>query len=188
MQKSKNMVTDQQSYTVYTGDLFNFISDRLESGPGGASVIVPHVCNNVNAFGAGFAAVLAERYPAVKENYHLLGPVFLKNNLGHVQFIDVFHNNKYKHKLVFANMIAQNGLRNQNNKRPLNYAALVQSMIKIKQYVKKCREIDATEQVEIHCPKFGTGLAGGRWDFVSDLIEDLWHDQKVFVYNYGNQK
>lgn len=188
MQKSKVISGYQPSYTVYHGDLFHFIADRLSAGVDGASIVVPHVCNNVNAFGAGFAAVLADRYPVVKENYHLLGPAFLKNNLGHVQFIDVYHNNKYKHKLIFANMIAQNGLKASGNRRPLNYAALVQSMIRVKQFVKNQRQNDTTEKVEIHCPKFGTGLAGGRWEFVSELIDDIWSDQKVFVYNYGISK
>jgi hypothetical protein len=189
MQKTKNNQNfDQASYTVYNGDLFSFISDRLDAGANGSSIIVPHVCNNINAFGAGFAAVLADRYPVVKENYHLLGPTFLKSNLGHVQFIDVNHKNSYKHRLFFANMIAQNGLRGFNNKRPLNYAALVHSMLRIKQFIKNQKTNDSTEKFEIHCPKFGTGLAGGRWDFVSELIEDIWGDQKVFVYNYGNSR
>lgn len=188
MQKSKTVFDQQLSYTLLHGDLFNFIEDRLHSGSDGASVVIPHVCNNVNAFGAGFAAVLSDKFPVVKENYHLLGQTFLKNNFGHVQFIDVHHNNKYKHKLIFANMISQNGLKNSANRRPLNYAALVQSMIRVKQYIKMQKQNDMTEKVEIHCPKFGTGLSGGRWEFVSDLINDIWSDQKVFVYNYGTSK
>lgn len=188
MQKSKPIQDIKTSFTLYHGDLFHFIQDRLNAELNGSSVIVPHVCNNVNAFGAGFAAVLAEKYPVVKENYHLMGPTVLKNSLGHVQFIDVNHNNKYKHKLIFANMIAQNGLRSTLNKRPLNYAALVQSMIRVKQYVKSLKKEDPTEKFEIHCPKFGNGLAGGKWDFIADLIEDIWQDQKVFVYHYGNIK
>lgn len=188
MQKSRTIIATQPSYNVINGDLFDFISDRLNAGVDGATVVVPHVCNNINAFGAGFAAVLSDRFPVVKENYHLLGPTFLRNNLGHVQFIDVYHNNKYKHKLIFANMIAQNGVRGGSNRRPLNYAALVHSMIKVKQYTKTLKQNDTTEKIEIHCPKFGTGLAGGRWEFVSDLMDDIWSDLKVFVYNYGQQK
>lgn len=187
MQKSK-VLHNNTSYNLYQGDLFSFIGDRLEAGPNGASIIVPHVCNNVNAFGAGFAAVLANRYQVVKENYHLIGPTVLKNSLGNVQFVEVEHNNKYKHKLIFANMIAQNGLKNTSNLRPLNYAALVQCMIKVKHYLKSLKKDDASERFEIHCPKFGAGLSGGRWEFISELIEDIWSDQKVFVYNYGINK
>jgi hypothetical protein len=188
MQKSKFAHDAKTNYTLYTGDLFPLIHDRLNAGPNGSSIIVPHVCNNVNAFGAGFASVLADRYPVVKENYHLMGPTVLKNSFGHVQFIDVHHENKYKHKLIFANMIAQNGLKSPLNKRPLNYAALVQSMIRVKQYVNALKKEDQAEKFEIHCPKFGTGLAGGKWDFISDLIEDIWQDQKIFVYHYGKVK
>lgn len=188
MQKSKTFCVPNSSYTTYNGDLFDFIYDRLDADVNGASVIVPHVCNNANAFGAGFAGVLGNKYPNVKENYHLIGPNILKTSLGNVQFVDAGHKNKYNHKLIFANMIAQNGIKHQSNKRPLNYAALVQCMIRIKQHIKTLSKQDLTEKFEIHCPKFGTGLAGGRWDFVSELIEDIWNDQKVFVYNYGASK
>jgi len=185
VQKSKVLNDYNVTYSLYNGDLFNFIYDRLNAGPNGSSIIVPHVCNNINSFGAGFAGVLAEKYPSVKENYHLIGPTVLKNSLGNIQCVDINHNNKYRHKLIFVNMIAQNGLRGQNNRRPLNYAALVQCMIKVKHHTKNLKKEDSSENFEIHCPKFGTGLAGGRWEFVSDLIEDIWSDQKVFVYNYG---
>jgi hypothetical protein len=40
------------------------------------------------------------------------------------------------------------------------------------------------ENIEIHAPKFGSGLAGGNWNFISDLIEDIWGKYNVFIYNY----
>ena len=53
------------------------INDKNNSN----TIIIPHVCNNIDLFDAGFAAGLAKKYPIAKENYHLLGKVFLKNNL-----------------------------------------------------------------------------------------------------------
>jgi len=44
--------------------------------------------------------------------------------------------------------------------------------------------IHKTENVEIHCPKFGSGLSGGDWNFISDLIDDIWGKYTVFIYNY----
>jgi hypothetical protein len=36
--------------------------------------------------------------------------------------------------------------------------------------------------VQIHAPKFGCGLAGGNWNFIQDLITDIWKNIQVFVY------
>jgi hypothetical protein len=35
---------------------------------------------------------------------------------------------------------------------------------------------------EIHAPKFGSGLAGGNWNFIENLIEDIWIDIPVYIY------
>lgn len=166
---------------VIYGDLFDHITQIVKAGNNGSSVIVPHVCNNVNAFGAGFAGALSNRYPIVKENYHLLGSSFLKNNLGYVQFIDVYKDKQYGHKLVFANMIAQNGTISKNNTRPLNYLALTKSMVSVAKYINQ--NFDKDNRVQIHAPKFGSGLAGGNWSFIEQLISDIWTNIPIFIYS-----
>lgn len=163
---------------VKNTNLFDIASSRIKSEQNGASVIIPHVCNNVNAFGAGFAGQVAQLYPEVKANFHMLGS---QAKLGHVQFINVRSDKKYGHSIIFANMIAQNKLISDKNKRPLNYAALVYCMNQVKSYSKHLQSSDAS-RVEIHCPKFGSGLAGGNWNFISELINDIWYDMEVFVY------
>lgn len=173
------------SYVISNYNLFESVRERVTSGNNGATVFVPHVCNNIDLFGAGFAAQIAEKYPSIKQDYHLLGKHFLRNNLGYSQILKVYEDNKYKHKLFFVNMIAQNGIKSNNNQRPLNYLALVKSMNSLAQYINtKTGFANKTEPVEIHCPKFGSGLAGGNWQFISDLINDVWGQFHVVVYNY----
>jgi len=170
----------KQEINIIKGDLFDNIEQIVRAGNNGSSVVVPHVCNNINLFGAGFAAETARHYPIVKENYHLLGKSFLQNNLGYVQFVEVLSDKKYEHKLVFANMIAQRGIINKtSNPRPLNYLALVKSMVGVSQYISKNFDGD----IQIHAPKFGCGLAGGNWKFVEELINDIWSDKIVFIYD-----
>jgi hypothetical protein len=179
-----------QPYTVYHNkDIFATTSELVRMDQMGSSIVVPHVCNNIDLFGAGFAEAVANRYPEVKANYHLLGQSFLRNNLGHVQFIEVMHNKKYGHKLVFANMIAQNGVRNKSNFRPLNYIALAKSMHSVAIYIKgmAASNKDYASKWTIHCPKFGSGLAGGNWNFISDMIADAWRDTPVYVYQHQNK-
>lgn len=143
------------------------------------NVIIPHVCNNVNAFGAGFAGYLSSRYPHIKENFHLLGN---KAKLGYVQFIQIYHNKSSDNKVIVANMIAQNGLINNENRRPLNYFALCSCMNTVKNHIYKISDIDSSSLTEIHSPKFGSGLAGGDWKFIANLIEDIWTNIPIYLY------
>jgi hypothetical protein len=161
-------------------NIFELINTRISSGVNGSTVIVPHVCNNSNAFGAGFAGEVAHIYPEVKANFHMLGQ---QAKLGHSQFITVKTDPKYRHKIIFANMIAQNKLINNQNKRPLNYAALVYCMNQVRTICKNMQDGTEKSKVEIHAPKFGSGLAGGNWNFISDLINDIWFDLPVYIYS-----
>lgn len=181
--------TDQKFLTINNIDIFDAIKKRTNTDHTGSTVIVPHVCNNIDLFDAGFAAQVASYYPEVKANYHMLGKTFLKNNLGHSQVIKVYEQPKYRHKLYIVNMIAQNGIRNGKNNRPLNYAALVKSMIQVSFFINNSTGfLQKTENVEIHAPKFGSGLAGGNWNFISELIDDIWGKYQVFIYNaYKNE-
>lgn len=175
----KTKVSQNNKFIPIKGDLFDYIEDRIKAGNNGSSVVVPHVCNNIDLFGAGFAAAVSKHYPIVKENYHLLGKNFLRNNPGYVQYVKVLEDKNYEHSLIFANMIAQNSTISKSNPRPLNYRHLVQSMIDIDKFIKsKYQE----QKIEIHMPKFGCGLAGGNWNFISDLIDDIWKDHNIYLY------
>jgi hypothetical protein len=170
------MKTAQKS-TLLFGNLFEHIESYVNQNHNGCSIIVPHVCNNVNSFGAGFAAGVAKHFPIVKENYHLLGK---QNILGYTQFVEVYKNKDYGHKIIFANMIAQNGTIHKNNPRPLNYYSLAKCMANVNLYIHQ--NFDSENRVQIHAPKFGCGLAGGNWNFIQDLITDIWKNIQVFVY------
>lgn len=170
---------NENLFIVQNQDIFASIKDRINAENLGSTVIVPHVCNNVNGFGAGFAGDTAHHYPIVKDNFHLLGT---KAKLGHCQFVTAESNITYKHSIIFANMIAQNGIISKNNIRPLNYAALAYCMTAVKAYVSDFIKTNDTN-IEIHAPKFGSGLAGGNWIFIQELITDIWSNCPVFIYN-----
>ena len=185
---NKNTKNQQNSTLSFmSGDVLESVDALFASNTRSHTIIIPHVCNNIDLFGAGFARAVADRHPIVKENYHLIGPNFMKNNMGYVQFVDtpIKHKN---HKLVFANMIAQNGVINRLNARPLNYGALTIAMYKVKNYVRQLQaEPDKSSKIEIHCPRFGAGLSGGKWEFIQELIQDIWNNIPVFIYKYDAQ-
>ena len=181
-----NKILHKKEPFIYSNkNIFNIIRDRVNSKENGATIFVPHVCNNIDLFDAGFAGQVAKEYPSVKTDYHLLGKNFLQKNLGHCQTIKVFEEPQYRHKLYFVNMISQNGVKGFNNQRPLNYLALAQSMNKLAQIIyMNTGFLDKSENIEIHAPKFGSGLAGGNWNFISELISDIWGKFFVTIYNY----
>lgn len=175
----------KESFIYSNKNIFDITKDRVIAKENGATVFVPHVCNNIDLFDAGFAAQIAKIYPSVKTDYHLLGKNFLQKNLGHSQIIKVIEEPQYRHKLFFVNMVAQNGVKTFHNQRPLNYLALAQSMNKLSQFIyMNTGFMDKSENIEIHAPKFGSGLAGGNWNFISELIDDIWGKFFVTIYNY----
>jgi O-acetyl-ADP-ribose deacetylase (regulator of RNase III) len=133
-----------------TGDLFDFID-------GNTPVVIAHVCNNKGGWGAGFVIPLGEYYPIAKSCYVATAEA---NNLklGTIQIGPVSEN------VYVSNMVAQTlgGLR------PLYYNALCQCMDSTVLWMKD-RELDS-----IICPKFGSGLAGGSWTLIEQLIIDCW--------------
>jgi hypothetical protein len=175
------MKTLSRHIPIIYDNLFTSVESIIYGGYHGSSIIVPHVCNNVNVFGGGFTAGITKYYPIVGENYSLLGTHFLKNNLGYVQYVETTKDNTYGHKLIFANMIAQNGIISKQNPRPLNYGALVKCMLSVSSYLHN--NFDKDSPVQIHAPKFGSGLAGGNWSLIEELISDIWSKYNVFIYD-----
>jgi hypothetical protein len=182
--RTQKSLNNHKFTVVKNKDIFHVTKERIKAKQYGSTVIVPHVCNNLNVFGAGFAANVATEFPVVKLNFHMLGN---KAKLGHSQFVNTYEDPNYKHKIVFANMIAQNKLINKSNPRPLNYEALVMCMKEVRSYTHDLNIRFPENKVEIHCPKFGSGLAGGDWNFIACLIDDIWSSIPVFVYMVNNK-
>lgn len=171
---------------IYNVNLFDIANQRINGTVSGSTVIVPHVCNNINVFGGGFSGAISSRYPEVEQNYRMLGN---QMRLGHTQFISVVKDKIYDHEIIIANMIAQNKTINSfDNPRPINYAALVECMINVKFYIQNLLDKKDKTRVEIHAPKFGSGLAGGDWNFIEDLIEDIWTGLHISIYSLNNRK
>jgi hypothetical protein len=161
-------------------DILDAALTAINAEEKGYSVIIPHVIDNQNLFAGSFSHYIDKKYPSVKINYNLLGKSFLLKNPGHVQFNDVDRESSYNRRLIIATMIAQNGTKNKNNPRPLNYAYLVKSMVQVKKFI--LQNFNSENKVMIYAPKFGTGHSGGNWRFIEDLMKDTWKDIDVVIY------
>lgn len=152
--------------TYKKGNLFNLLPKTLNK------VLIPHVCNNEGGFGSGFAGEVARRYPAVKDAYRTWFASGKDFELGQIQIVP-------QEGLTFANMIGQHRTINSAPRStPIRYAALLDCMRKVEQW---CQ---ANGPVEIHAPKFGSGLAKGNWDFIELLIEEIWVANNIPVTIY----
>lgn len=127
--------------------------------------IIPHICNNIGVWGAGFVLALSKRWKEPEESY--------RNNQNHhltnVEFIQV------ENDIIVANMIAQRGVGKRiNGKPPISYGALRVCLNDVNDYAK-------TKNASIHMPKIGSGLAGGDWNVIEKIIKETT-TVDVFVY------
>ena len=133
--------------------------------PLGVCHIVPHVANDMCVMGSGFAGELVKRYPVVKSQNTC-------RELGRIEIIPI---NTFGNVI---NMIAQHQTLRQNDK-PIRYWALVTCMAAVAQ------KAEEWGSAEIHCPKFGSGLAHGKWELIEELIGEIWAKFPVYIYDIG---
>lgn len=189
--------------TKVQGDLFQGILEFPEH------VVIPHVCNNIGAFGAGFVVPLGRNFPEARDAY-LRMP---QRILGEVEFVTIG-------KVTVAHMIGQDGVGPKKVEGilvpPLRYDALDSCMRKVYKRVRAMemvgpnqpilqensdkqpavmvdpnqpsthysKVVESTEPVRIAAPMFGAGLAGGEWEFIEKMIEDIWGSLNVTIYIY----
>ncbi|MHA2023813.1 MAG: Appr-1-p processing protein [Candidatus Thorarchaeota archaeon] len=149
------------------------IGDVLEVLEGSPPVIVPHICNNIGAWGKGFTAAIDAVYPEVGDT--------VRERAGSCVLGDVIYVQVGERSQDVACMIAQNGVRSKDNPTPIKYVALVKCMEDVFWWAR-----DAGV-AKICCPRFGSGLAGGKWEFIELLIKEIWVGRglDVTVYTPG---
>jgi O-acetyl-ADP-ribose deacetylase (regulator of RNase III) len=155
--------------TYIEGDLFAPGALGM-AGPQSAAVFIPHVCNDRGGFGAGFVLALTKQWPETREQYlqWSKGSKTQPFCMGETQFVTV----QQEPIIVVCNMVAQT----LGGQRPLYYNQLAKCMDTV------ASEIRNYPNATIHCPLFGSKLAGGDWLFVEKLIEDCWLRTEIPVF------
>lgn len=142
----------------------------------GQWVIIPHIVNNKGYWGSGVVIPIGNEWPQAKQRYL---SDWKKEKLGYNQYINIIQNGNICYTVV--NMFAQDGISSKSTgdrkdvvSKPLKYAHLI-----------RCMEAVSDLGDHIVCPKFGSLRAGGNWDFIEELIEELWCPHKeVTVCEY----
>ena len=122
-------------------------------------VLLPHICNNVGGFGAGFVVPLSKHYPKAKSVYKAAET----RELGTNQYVEVYN-------IIIVNMIAQEGIGFKNGMPPIRYEALKSCMEDVARLVSS----KENKNISIVAPMFGSSLAGGDWGVIEKMINEIW--------------
>jgi len=176
-------------YRIIPGDATNPQPLNKDS-----EIWIPHVCNDLGLWGSGFVNAITARWGESARTAYIMWSKAFKNTsitlsatdteivgnsyfvLGGHQALRVLNS---PDKIHIYNMIAQHGVRGDDSLRPpIRYAALAESMASLTPLLRS--------NSEIHCPKFGSDLAGGKWEVIEALIHELWVDEgyNVTVYEF----
>lgn len=137
--------------------LINYVIGDATHPIGDGLKIIPHVTNDANKWGAGFVLAISKRWSEPEAMYRSMS----KRNMGNVQFVQV------EDDIVVANMIAQYGVGTRpDGKPPISYGGVRIALIEVNQYARK-------NNATIHAPMFGSGLSGGNWNIIEQIIKDV---------------
>lgn len=134
--------------------------------------IVAHVVNNRTPnWGAGFARVVRKQWPAVQDDFRewVEGDVE-RLNLG------AFHTSPVDSRITVAHMVCQEGYGPSIRPR-VRYAAMRTCLSKLASFA-------LLQKAAVHLPRIGCGQAGGSWEVVEELIEDVLVRKGVRVTVY----
>jgi hypothetical protein len=134
----------------------NYVTGDATAPEGEGVKIIVHVCNDIGAWGAGFVMALSRKWEAPEREYRASSV----HILGDVQLVAVDED------LHVANMIGQHGIRrDEDGFAPVRYSSIATGL-------RKVNLMAGAMKATLHCPRFGSDLAGGDWDVIERLIQE----------------
>ncbi len=146
------------------------IGDVLESKLEGDKIIV-HICNDIGAWGKGFVLSLSSKWRLPEEEYRKWYKSNKNFELGEVQIVKVNENT------FVGNMISQRGIKKDFTSVPMRYDSLDKCLAKISNFALE-------KNLKVLMPRIGCGLAGGRWEKITPIIENQLCEKGIEVYVY----
>lgn len=133
--------------------------------------VIAHICNNRGSWGAGFVMAISKKWSSPEIEYRKW--IETKTaTLGEIQLVPV------EDEIVIANMIAQDGFVNFLNPVAVRYESLKECLNKLAYRIK-------ANDVSVHMPRIGCGIAGGKWELIEPIIKETLckNDIQVYVYD-----
>lgn len=133
--------------------------------------VIAHICNNRGSWGAGFVMAISKKWSLPEIEYRKW--IETKTaTLGKIQLVPV------EDEIVIANMIAQDGFVNFLNPVAVRYEALKECLTQLAYRIK-------ANDVSVHMPRIGCGIAGGKWELIEPIIKETlcFNDIQVYIYD-----
>ena len=177
------------------GDLFENIQ------PGDCII---HVVNDRGLMGSGFVVPLMKHFPQIKKQYLKWFNTpkdqdFMRGctgdlELGHVQCV-WFHAKRHEdgafrmmeyyptcrehETILVCNMVGQHGVVGPDNPTPIDYNALQRCLYRVDE---QC----CSPYRRIIGPLLGSGLAGGHWPTIANIINAALRPRQVTIFHLNN--
>lgn len=148
----------------YTHSLFDTAENIVNNSQTGATIIVPHPCNNKNMFYGGLSKEIENKYPKVKADFNVAG----NQSLGKTQFVRALSgpNNQ---NLIICNMIV---LDSTKDGLKIKYLALIKCLSDMQQYISKIKTQDDSNRVQIFSTHRDFPCSKPEFDIIKNIIQD----------------
>ena len=187
--------------------MINYLKGDATYPQGGGIQIIPHICNDQGGWGKGFVTAISKRWLLPEKIYRAwfkskssgkggiwynngidTQPCYVGPSFGACMFVRV------EEDITIVNMVCQAGYYRQGSNNPaVDYLQLQECLKEVQEYADmrrtenyiEVREGKASSKtVSIHMPKIGTGLAGGKWEVIEDIINRTLSlkGENVFIY------
>lgn len=145
--------------------------DLIQSALNGEFDVIAHGCNCMCTMGAGIARQIKINFPEAYEEDQktVKGDI---SKLGHCQYVHIPNKN-----ITVVNAYTQYDY--SSVRKVIDYNALARCLYDIK--------INSIGKY-IGLPKIGCGLAGGNWDVVKAMIENIFYGEHVTVMCLPNER
>ena len=146
--------------------------NALEPRGGGPRIIAQIVNDKGRTWGGGFSQAARERYPSAHDQFREWAEGGRRSlALGKLHLAEL------KGGLAIASLVAQHGYGPSPVPR-IRYKALGEALSKLS-------KLAAERTASVHMPRLGTGLAGGNWSIIRQMVDDALAAKGVHVTVYS---
>jgi ribA/ribD-fused uncharacterized protein len=163
-----------QAADTKAADVHYVTGDATKAGYGNGNKIIAHIVNDKGRWGKGFVMALSKEFGDGPRRQYFewhRDRATTDFRLGSVQFVQA------RNLIAIANMVGQCGLKTGSQGPPVRYEAVAECLQILGQ-----RALD--EGASVHMPRIACGLAGGQWEKVGLMVENMSATYGIRVYVY----
>ena len=145
--------------------------NALEPRGEAPKVICQLVNDRARRWGGGIARQTARKYPEAELRFSgWISDISFEKRLGEVHFAQA------EEDVFVSSLVAQAGFGSSNKPR-IRYRALGEALVKVANFA-------VEKRASVHMPRLGTGAAGGNWNMIKDMIDEIFTDAGLEVTIY----